>query len=246
MSRYDDNPLSPVTVGGGFACGFTAASTGVGRAPALALGHLNKTDIGRLIQTDNRVLGILLAPEFRHVSRDGRQVGPVFDYFAASIDLHGRNDEKSGAFFSETLVKIAALRGRYGGEALASDDDIHHAAVTDPALLGFWHLPTRPLLDGLDVDGRMVQRDNLLTHRDTSAFAGTFHHDRGAGADNAWYWSNTRQCRYHNLIAVANFPHARSNWLHAEARHALSARLVRGEVRGGGGFLDKLGRALSL
>jgi hypothetical protein len=200
--------------------------------PAVILHRLNETDIGQMIETDNVQKGILLAPEFQHLNREGKRVGPVFDYFAAPKDtrfLYGFI--KRIATYNLSIQLIANLKEVCGhrGILLPNDAAIYDAAETDPAKLALWHMPTFPLVNGHNVGSDQVNPNNMYAHKDKGVLKGTF--TDKAGSDLAhWYWSATEHRANPSTVYDVDFTDGDDDWDHKDTND-LSSRPVRAEIR---------------
>jgi hypothetical protein len=166
-------------------------------SPAVILRRFNDTDIGQMIETDNVQKGILLAPEFQHLNRKGKRVGPVVDYFAAPKDTRFLNGSRQLATYNRDIQRIADLEEVCGhrGILLPNDAAIYDAAETDPAKLALWHMPTLPLVNGRNIGGDQVNQNNMYAHKDKGALKGTFT-DKAGSASARWYWSATEHRGY--------------------------------------------------
>jgi hypothetical protein len=200
-------------------------------APAVVLRRLNDTDIGQMIETDNVQKGILLAPEFQHLNRKGKRVGPVVDYFAAPKDTRFLNGSRQLATYNRDIQRIADLEEVCGhrGILLPNDAAIYDAAETDPAKLALWHMPTLPLVNGRNIGGDQVNQNNMYAHKDKGALKGTFT-DKAGSASARWYWSATEHRGYPSTVYGVGFADGDGDWGRTDD-YVLSSRPVRAEIR---------------
>lgn len=206
------------------------------RAPAFLLRRLNATDIGQMIETDSVQQGILLAPAFQHLNRQGKRIGPVFDYFAAPQDTRFLDGSERLAAYYKDITAIASLKNVCGhsGILLRHDEDIYAAAESDPARLAQWHMPTLPLVNGRNIGINHVNINNMYAHKDTGAFGGTFSTEvASSGYPTHFYWSATL-FRYDNALLIHqihDFSQCRTNLTAEGPVYALSSRPVRAQLR---------------
>lgn len=202
-------------------------------APAVVLRRLNKTDIGQMIETDNVQKGILLAPEFQHLNREGKRVGPVFDYFAAPEDTRFLDCSKQLNTCNNDIQRIADLEEVCGrrGILLPNDAAIYDAAENDPAKLALWHMGTLPLVNGRNIGSDKVNPNNMYAHKDRGALRDTFTDkaDSGPGLAHC-YWSATVHRVSPSGLYGVDFTDGDGGWGHKDF-DVLSSRPVRAEIR---------------
>jgi hypothetical protein len=118
------------------------------------------------------------------------------------------------ASFNQTAKELASKRNWHGHDgAEPSTAEEVDQALRDGAVTGKWFIPTRELLIGTDDDRHRVSLDDLYTHRNTGAFAGTFvtaviNYDVFSG----WYWSCSRHPDTNKSVGVARFTWDDFDW----------------------------------
>lgn len=199
--------------------------------------RLNKTDIGQMIETDNRKSGILIAPAFQHVNRYGERIGPKFDYFAAAHDTHVFDGLPEQDTHTGNMKRIANLRSVHGHDGTSSEHNIgfineygrtYRPIILDDEdkllmllgydcrensnpyyinLLGFWHPPTLSLLSGLEDGGTKINQNSLYDLRNTGRLKGTFNEEA-----HQWAMSHHRDLVYTHDQATNGYLRRKNFW----------------------------------
>lgn len=133
--------------------------------------------------------------------KTGKSLGKVFNVFAAPEDLQAPDNESHilPTYFWEIRRRLNKLKNWHGfdGVSYANERELH-AALVDGSYKGEWTIPTIELIYGKDIDGNLVQPDNLYTHKDKGDLKGTFA-PGGVYNDDDWYWSCTEDCNYQSM-----------------------------------------------
>ena len=147
-----------------------------------------------------------------------------FNIFAAPEDLTDTADKKEVYKYVDAVTRIAELKNWHGynGTNYANKNEIHQA-LKDGSYIkngSGWFIPPSELLRGTDANrldgirpGKMVQRDNLYTHKDKGALCGTFSTVGSDSYAGDWYWSSTED--HFNpslLICTIGFSNGNEAW----------------------------------
>ena len=147
------------------------------KAEAEALKNLQ---IGKLIVGK----GIFIGQE----ERGGRK----YNWFAAPTDLKETSGDKILRTYNDTGKELASRRNWHGHDGADCKNEAGlYAGLENGSLLGKWIIPPRHIVQGKDVDGNVVRKDNnLYVLRNTEDLKGTFTTVSGSGGAH-WYWSCT-------------------------------------------------------
>lgn len=168
----------------------------------------NGLNPGQLIPGQGIYLG-----KYTPKDRDGKSLSQTFNVFAAPEDLGGT------ATYLETVKKISKLKNWNGhnGANYATDKELYQA-INNGTYNGEWIIPTRDILTALV--------DNLLKHKDTGAFNGTYIMSNGGSDCPDWYWSCTENRDNPGFVWIVRLSDGGDHWNHKDINR-LSCRPVR-------------------
>lgn len=158
--------------------------------------------------------GIFLG-KYKPRDRDGYSLGKIFNVFAAPEDLTDASGKQSSFKYVDTVKRIAALKNWHGhdGTNYATDKELYQA-LKNGSYDGGWIIPTRALLSGKDVNSNVTQPDNIYTHKDKGALAGTF---KTAASDSSdYYWSSTEGRDLPSFVYDVRFSNGLEHWHHKD------------------------------
>lgn len=137
--------------------------------------------------------GTIYLGRYSPVDRDGISLSKTFNVFAAPEDLPRLMDYAAAVRYVANLEKWHGHDGTY-----CSSDKELYKSIKKGTYNGGWIIPPRELLTGTAPDrpsgfrvGEPVQADNLLDHKNTGSFKGTFTQTVAPAKLSEWYWSST-------------------------------------------------------
>lgn len=185
----------------------------IDEGPVVLRRRLNESDIGKLIERQGKLEGILLAPAFRHVTREGRAVGPLMDVFASAQDTRYLTRDRSSGTYEYDIDRIAKLVNICGhrGIYLPTDLDVHMTAEKSPERLSRWHMPTLDLVNGRRIGSTVIQPHNMLAYQNRREFAGTFCTAADITEANIYFTCTEKEPGSSNVWTV-RFPNGFHDW----------------------------------
>ena len=160
---------------------------------------------------------------------DGNSLGKTFNVFAAPEDLTNASGEKEECSYTETVQRLAELKGWNGfdGTNYETDKEFYEALKTD-SYKGGWIMPPRELLTGTAADGpsgvrkgAAVQPDNLFDHQSKGALK---RYLAMAAGTAQWYWSSTTDDGFTSSAWVSRFSDGLEKLFHKEILNSLPVR----------------------
>lgn len=118
--------------------------------------------IGQTIEGKGIYMGVY-APK----DESGQILGKIFAVYAAPEDLTDESGKRLVATFQDHAKRMTALKGWHGHDGFDSANDAAiYQGLADGSAVGKWFIPTKELLTGTNQNGKPVQADNLLAHKD--------------------------------------------------------------------------------
>ncbi len=132
--------------------------------------------------------------QYEPCDRYGRQIGKVFNVYAAPEDLIDDHGNTVVARYGGSVQYVARLQNWHGfnGGYYANDIELHNA-LKSGKYHGEWVIPPSEALAGYDINGKRVKIDNLYKLRNVGDLAGTFTEENKKGGLSGpdRYWSCT-------------------------------------------------------
>jgi hypothetical protein len=160
-------------------------------------------------------------------TRSGRQLGMLFDIYAAPQDIQDEKGRSLLLTYNEAVAHLGALNTFCGRDvtSVANDTELHELIQNgNYAALENWFMPPREIVFGLDHDDDSTFKTPLISLQEQGDLKDTFH------SKNDCYWSCTASTDDSNKIHAFNFkdknraPVSKNN-------NTLATRLVRAELR---------------
>ncbi len=149
---------------------------------------LNNLRPGDLLEGEGVFLG-----RYSPVDRQGRPLNRTFNVFAAPEDACDVGGGPAMLQYKQMVAAVAELKEWHGHDGLYCKSDVDlYKCLDDGTYAGQWVIPPKELLDGRNVEGGIVQLDNMFKNKNIGAFKDSFMQvaiDPLYSPD--WYWSCT-------------------------------------------------------
>lgn len=157
----------------------------------------------------------------------------TFNMYAAPKDLTNKSGKKAVFKFNDAVKRVSELKNWHGHDGgNFKNDKAVYEAIKDGSYNGEWFIPTREMLCGKDVDGNIIQSNNLLIHKDAGSLSGSFEMTDASGSGcPVWYWSSTENRNGPAVVYIVQFSSGVDHWL-LKDDFRLSCRPVRLEPVG--------------
>jgi hypothetical protein len=174
--------------------------------------------------------GVYVGP-WAPMDQQKRALGRVFDLYAAPEDFKSGRGNLSTTY-NEAVQRVAGLKNFHGhdGGHFETEAAILDAALSDPAALGKWFIPTQSMLNG-HIEGQKAKNlFNLYAACEQGAFKGTFVR-KVAPYGTYQYWSSTTSTDS-GVTCIGIFTGGGSRKiLKDNQKYLASTRVVRAELR---------------
>jgi len=148
--------------------------------------------------------------------REGRSLDKKFKLYAAHQDFTDASGKKILLTYKDTVKELASRKdwnGHDGGDF--ENDAALYEALKDGSGIGKWFIPPRELVNGRDVDGKVVRAENnLYALRETGDFKGTFTTKHTGSTHADWFWSCTETRDHPDFVFLVRFSGGEDDWEH--------------------------------